>query len=284
MAGSGQALIDIGFTSRTGVTPTTLALERTLSVHTTAEVLTRVGTYGAFIHILVTSSPSKTRRTCADCSAIHWVSVAHGILVARITNTCILQMAQETSLAHGALAVKRSHSVMASGAIEADGCGAVINVLAAALSGPAIDTDACVSTQSVEAGAAIVTGVGLKLALIYVFCTELTCPLRGTLTVVGVDSIYACGTIHTFMVRTVVHICFTVCSFKAWQADTLIGEVSSRAAGASILALGRCTWYIVGLTELTSKTTRASAAERTDSVDALASILAKPTCSAFVNI
>lgn len=284
LAGSRQALVDIGFTSRTGVTSTTLALERTLSVHTTTKVLTGVGTYGAFIHILVTSSPGKTRRTCADCSSIHWVGVTHGILVARITNTCIFQMTQETCLSHGTLAVKRGHSVMAGGAVEADGGGAVIDVLTAALAGPSIDTDTRVPTQSVKAGPAIVARVGLELAFVYIFCTELTCPLRRTLTIVSVDSVHTRGTIHAFMIRTVIHVYLTVCSFKTWQADTLIGEVSSRATGASILALGWRAWHIVGLTELAGKSSRTAAAKRTGRVDALSSILAEPDCSAFVNI
>lgn len=64
---------------------------------------------------------------------------------------------------------------MAGGTIEADGGGAVIYVLAAALARPAIDTDTCVTTLSVKAGPAVVTGVGLELALIHIFCTELTC-------------------------------------------------------------------------------------------------------------
>lgn len=173
---------------------------------------------------------------------------------------------------------------MAGGTIEADGGGAVVYVLTAALSGPTINTDTCVTTLSVKAGPAIVTGVGLELALIYIFCTELTCPLRGTLTIVSVDSIHTRGTIHAFMVRTIIHIGLTVWSIKAWQADTLIGEVSSWAAGASIQALGRCAWHIIGLTELASKTTWAATAERARGVNTLSSILAEPRCSAFVNI
>lgn len=119
-------------------------------------------------------------------------------------------MTQETRLAHGTLAVKRGYAVMAGGTIKADGGGAVVYVLAAALSGPAIDTDTCVSTLGVKACPAIVTGIGLELALVYIFCTELTCPLRGTLTIVSVDTIHTCGTIHAFMLRTVIHIDLTV--------------------------------------------------------------------------
>lgn len=44
-----------------------------------------------------------------------------------------------------------------------------------------------------------------------------TCPLRRTLTVVGVDSIDTFSSIHTLMARTVIHIIFTVVTLKPWN-------------------------------------------------------------------
>lgn len=63
---------------------------------------------------------------------------------------------------------------MASGTIEADSRGTVINVLAAALARPAVDTHTGVAPVGVEAGAPIVAGVGLQLALINILCAELS--------------------------------------------------------------------------------------------------------------
>lgn len=80
-----------------------------------------------------------------------------------------------TSFAHGTFTVEGSHSIMAGGSIETDGSSAVIDVLAAALSRPAIDTNARVPTLGVEAGASVVAGIGLELTFIHIFRTELTC-------------------------------------------------------------------------------------------------------------
>lgn len=81
---------------------------------------------------------------------------------------------------------------MAGGPMEAHSRGTVINVLTAALSCPAIDTHTAVATQCVEAGAPIVASIGLQLTLIHVLRTELACPLRRALAVVGVDTIHTC--------------------------------------------------------------------------------------------
>lgn len=64
---------------------------------------------------------------------------------------------------------------MAGGPVEADGGGTVVDVLAAVLAGPAVDADAGVAADGVEAGAAIVAGVGLHQALVHVLRTVLAC-------------------------------------------------------------------------------------------------------------
>lgn len=56
----------------------------------------------------------------------------------------------------------------------AGGINAIIDILAAVITWPAIDTHAVVSTLSVEASATILTGVGHQVALIDIFGTELT--------------------------------------------------------------------------------------------------------------
>lgn len=63
---------------------------------------------------------------------------------------------------------------MAGGAVEADGDGAVVDVLAAVVAGPAVDAHAGVAADGVEAGAAVVAGVGLHEALVDVLGAVLT--------------------------------------------------------------------------------------------------------------
>lgn len=63
---------------------------------------------------------------------------------------------------------------MASGSIEANGYRAVIDVLTAVITSPAVDTDAGVSTNCVEAGTPIVAGVGLHETLVDVLSTVLS--------------------------------------------------------------------------------------------------------------
>lgn len=62
---------------------------------------------------------------------------------------------------------------MASGAIEADCCCTVINVLTTVISGPTVNADTGVATDGVEACSSIVTGVGLHEALIDILSTVL---------------------------------------------------------------------------------------------------------------
>lgn len=64
---------------------------------------------------------------------------------------------------------------MAGGPMEAHSRGTVIDILTAALAGPAIDAHTAVATQCVKAGAPIVAGVGLQLTLIHILRAELAC-------------------------------------------------------------------------------------------------------------
>lgn len=80
-----------------------------------------------------------------------------------------------TGLAHWAFAEEGGNAVVAGGTVEADGRGAVVDVLAAVVAGPAVDADAGVAADGVEARAAVVAGVGLHQALVHVLSTVLAC-------------------------------------------------------------------------------------------------------------
>lgn len=66
-----------------------------------------------------------------------------------------------TRLSNWALAEEGCYTVVAGGTIEANSDGAVINVLAAVVSGPTINADTSVTTNGVEASTPIMTGVWL---------------------------------------------------------------------------------------------------------------------------
>lgn len=200
-------------------------------------MLTRVGTNGTFIHVLVAGSTNKASRAGADGAAIQRVSVTHCPLIAGVTDTSIIQMTEQTSFAHRALAEKGGHTVMTCGPVEADSSSTVVNVLTAVVSSPAIDTYTGVSSDSVKACTTIVTSIGLHETLVDILSTILACPLRQTLTIVRVDTIYTDPTIHALVSRAVIHVLLAVVSPEAWQASTLVGVVTGLMAGAPIETL-----------------------------------------------
>lgn len=199
-------------------------------------MLAWVGANGALVHILVTRAAGEARRTSADGPAVHRVGVADSILVAGIADTGIVQVAQKPSLAHGAGTVEGGHTVVAGGPMEAHGRGTVVNILTAALPGPAIDAHTAVATQRVRAGAPVVAGIGLQLTLIHVLCAELACPLRRALAIVGVDAIDTRPPVQAPVPWTVIHIHFTVLALEPREAGTVIGEIAILSAGASVTA------------------------------------------------
>lgn len=178
-------------------------------------------TQRALVHVLVAGWPHVPRRTRADGFAIDGVGVTVGALVAGVADAGIIQVAQQTwapkgtsrtmgtriiaprsqgtfragdkggqgltCAAVGALAVEGGHAVVAGGPVEAGGHGAVVDVLAAVLARPAVDTHAVVAAVVVVAGAAVLAGVGHQLALVHVLSAVLTCQGTGHLHEAGTD-------------------------------------------------------------------------------------------------
>lgn len=126
---------------------------------------------------------------------------------------------------------------MTCGPVEADSSSTVVNVLTAVVPSPAIDTYTGVSSDSVKACTTIVTSIGLHETLVDILSTILACPLRQTLTIVRVDTIYTDPTIHALVSRAVIHVLLAVVSPEAWQASTLVGVVTGLMAGAPIETL-----------------------------------------------
>lgn len=67
---------------------------------------------------------------------------------------------------------------MTRGSVSASGAAAVVDVIAAVVACPAVDTHALVVAVGVVAGATILAGVGHELALINVIRAKLTCEGR----------------------------------------------------------------------------------------------------------
>lgn len=67
---------------------------------------------------------------------------------------------------------------MAGGTIEANGYGAVIDVLTAVVSRPTIYTDTGMTPDGVEASASIMAGVWLHETLVDILSTVLPCEVR----------------------------------------------------------------------------------------------------------
>lgn len=66
-----------------------------------------------------------------------------------------------------------SHPVDAGGAVGTGGSEAVVDVLAAVVPAPAVDTDAGVAPVVVGAGAPVLAGIGLELAFVHVLRAKL---------------------------------------------------------------------------------------------------------------
>lgn len=72
------------------------------------------------------------------------------------------------------LAEEGSYAVVAGCTMVTSCTGAVINVLAAVVTRPPVDTDAMVAAVSVMARPSVLACIGHQLTLVHIFCTVLT--------------------------------------------------------------------------------------------------------------
>lgn len=99
---------------------------------------------------------------------------------------------------------------MARGAIEAGGSGAVVDVLRAIGSGPAVDADARVAAVRVGAGGAVLADGRPQGALVDILVAVRTGERRRTLARVAVDAVDAHGAVLAPVTRTVVGVLLAV--------------------------------------------------------------------------
>lgn len=138
------------------------------------------------------------------------VGVTVGAFLTRVADASVVQLAQKSCASMGAFAVERSYAVMTGGSVVACSTCAVIDVLTAIVSSPAVHTHTLVAAIGVVARASILAGIWHQLTLINVLCAELTCKFRFTLAVVGVHSIHTRSSILALMTRTVINVVVAV--------------------------------------------------------------------------
>lgn len=181
-------------------------------------MFTGVCTNAAFVPVSLTGGTYISWWTVTVVHATDWVGVTLRALSARVTDTSIISVAEQTCLSMGAQTDKRCYTVDACGAGAARCCCTVINVFRAVGSTPAIHTHTNIAANQVAACSSILAGVWLQAALIHIFCAVLTSPLWRTLAVVGVNSIHAGSSIGTLMTRAVINVVLTVCPIETWKA------------------------------------------------------------------
>lgn len=280
-----MTLVDVHLTARPCVAFQTLTVEGAICIHTLPCVLARV-TVGhcTLIHVFCAVGPLVALGAGANVLPIQGVGVTQRPLVARVANAGIIQMTQETCLSLWTQAGKGGHTVDAGGPRRAGGEGAVVDVLAAVISAPAVDAHAAVASIAVGAGASVLAGIGLQQALVHIFRAELPCPLRGAAAVVSIDSVHTNPAILTFVVRAVIDIPLAGAPFKTWKTVAFKSEVASLTAGASIDTRRGCTGHIGAVTVLTREALGTLASVGTGSVEAGASVLAASWDVTFVDV
>lgn len=194
--------------------------------------------------------------------------VTVGTFLTRVANAGVLQLAQQSCAARQALAVKGSHAVMAGGALMARGAGAVVDVLAAVVTRPAVHTHALVAAVGVVTCSAILAGVGHQLALIDIFGAELTCKFWFALAVIGVDSIYTRPSILALMTWTVINVEVAVFPIKTWHTGAFVAGLSPLDAGASVVAWRRVAGHVAALAVLPRVFLRTLAIVASELIDA----------------
>lgn len=142
--------------------------------------------------------------------------------MARVADAGIIKMAQQTCAPMRTLAEEGRNTVMAGGAVVTSSAGTVVNVLAAVVSSPSVDTDAVVAAVSVVACPPILASIRHQLTLVHIFSAVLTCEMRWALAVVGVHPIHTYTTILAVVAWTVVDVMLTMGPCEAWQTATIV--------------------------------------------------------------
>ena len=163
-----------------------------------------------FINIFSTVDSFESFRAGAHVRAVDGTRVADGAGVARIGGAGVVQVAQQPRLPRRALTEEAADAVVARGAVETGGAGAVVDVLRTVGARPAVDADARVAAVRVGARGAVLAHAGTQGALVHVLVAVGTRERRRTLTRVAVDPVGARCSVLAQVTRAVVHVLFAV--------------------------------------------------------------------------
>ena len=103
-------------------------------------------------------------------------------------------------------------AVVTSGAIEASGTGAIVNILRAIRSRPSVDADARESAVGVGARGAVLANARPQRALVHVLIAVRAGERRRTLARVRIDAVDASRSVLTQMTRAIVDVFLAICS------------------------------------------------------------------------
>lgn len=122
-------------------------------------MLTRSGNTSTLVYILLTCGACVPWWAGAGSLPCHRVGITPGPRVARIPQTLVLQVAEQSSLSRGTFALIAPNLVMTSSSVQTRISCTVVFVLLAVLPNKPIHTNTLVTTFCVLAGAVVLAGV-----------------------------------------------------------------------------------------------------------------------------
>ena len=111
-----------------------------------------------------------------------------------------------------ALTKETADAVVTSGAIEASGTGAIVDILRAIGSRPSVDADARESAVGVGARGAVLANARPQRALVHVLIAVRAGERRRTLARIRIDAVDASRSVLTQMTRAIVDVFLAICS------------------------------------------------------------------------
>lgn len=222
VTGVALTFVDVDLATRACESLGAITPEGAWRVHTGAIVLARK-TLFALVYVFGAIDTCVSSGAGTQVPTIYRGRVAHRPGMTRVAGACVIQVTQQSSLALCALAQEGPDPVNAGGAVEASGGRAVVDVLRAVLSRPAVDADAREPALRVRASGSVLANGGAEGALVDVFRAIRARDRRRTVAGVGVDAVHAGGTILALVVVAVVYVDLAVVTFEPSRTMAPVG-------------------------------------------------------------
>lgn len=199
----------------------------------------------ALVDVLGTIDALVTHSTGTGEGSVDRAGIADRVRVAGIGGTCIVQMAQQASLARSTATVEATNTIDTSRPVEAGRINAVVNVVATVRPVPTVHADAVVATVGVGTGSPIFADRRLLHALVYIRFAIFAGKARWALAVIGIDPVHAGATVLAHITRTVINVLLAVFALKTWWTFAFVGKFRRLLASAPVLARRRRTGDVV---------------------------------------